>query len=67
MANKVVLSVNELPDGTAVSAVEDISREFEKSRRAAQALGLPNPNSMIWTLVVSSLSDSAATQKRVNN
>ena len=66
VANNVVLSVNELPDGTAVSAVEDISREFEKLRAAAQALGLPNPNSINWTLVVSSSSDSAATQKRVN-
>lgn len=62
----MVLSVNELDDGTAVSVVEDISRELEKLRKAAQMLGLPNPNSINWTLVVSSSSDSAATQKRVN-
>ena len=66
VANDMVLSVNELPDGTAISAVDDISREFEKLRRAAQMLGLPNPNSINWTLVVSSSSDSASTQKRVN-
>ena len=29
-------------------------------------LGLPNPNSINWTLVVSSSSDSASTQKCVN-
>lgn len=66
VANNLVLSVNELQDGSAVSAVDDISREFEKLRHAASMLGLPNPNSINWTLVVSSTSDSAATQKRVN-
>ena len=30
VANDMVLSVNELPDGEAISAIEDISREFEK-------------------------------------
>ena len=29
-------------------------------------LDLPNPNSINWTLVISSMSDSAATQKRIN-
>ena len=66
VANGVVLGVNELPDGKAISAIEDISREFEKLRRTAKILDLPNPNSINWTLVVSSTSDSASTQKRVN-
>ena len=66
VANGVVLGVNELPDGKAISAIEDISREFEKLRKTAQMLDLPNPNSINWTLVVSSTSDSASTQKRVN-
>ena len=66
VANNMVLSVNELSDGTAASSVTDISNEFEKLRKAAHALGLPNPNSINWTLVVSSTSDSASTQKRVN-
>ena len=66
VANNMVLSVNELSDGTAASSVTDISTEFEKLRKAAHALGLPNPNSINWTLVVSSTSDSASTQKRVN-
>ena len=65
-ANGMVLGVNEVPDGKAVSAVQDISKEFENLRRAAQMLGLRNPNSINWTLVVSSSSDSASTQKRVN-
>ena len=46
MANDIVLGVNELPDGKAISAVEDISREFEKLRKVAQMLGLPNPYSI---------------------
>ena len=66
MANGVVLGVNELPDGKAISAIEDISREFEKLRKTAQMLDLPNPNSINWTLVVSSTSDNVSTQKRIN-
>jgi len=34
VASGVVLGVNELPDGKAISAIEDISREFEKLRKA---------------------------------
>ena len=49
-----------------ISAVTDISKEFDKLRKAAHLLGLPNPDSINWTLVVSSTSDSASTQKRVN-
>ena len=66
VANSIVLGVDELPDGKAISAIEDISREFEKLRKTAQLLDLPNPNSINWTLVVSSTSDSASAQKRVN-
>ena len=36
IANSVVLGVNELPDGKAVSAIEDISRELEKLRKTAK-------------------------------
>jgi len=63
VAGGVVLGVNELPDGKVISVIEDISREFEKLRKVVQILSLPNPNSINWTLVVSSSSDSAATQK----
>ena len=66
VANNMVVSVNELPDGKAISAVEDISREFEKLRRVAEMLGIPNANSINWTLVMSSTSDSASTQKLLN-
>ena len=66
VANDLVMGVNELQDGSAASAIEDISREFERLRHTATVLGLPNPNSINWTLVVSSTSDSAATQKRIN-
>ena len=62
----VVLGVNELPDGKADSAIEDISRECEKLRKTTKILSLPNPDSINWTLVVSSTSDSASIQKRLN-
>jgi len=58
VVNNTVLSVNELPDGSAVSAVEDISNEFKKLRNVAHMLGLPNPDCINWSLVVSSSSDS---------
>lgn len=38
VANGIVLGVNELPDGKAVTATEDISREFEQLRRVAEIL-----------------------------
>ena len=64
--NDMVVSVNELPDGTAKSAITDVSRELEKLRETAHALDMPNPDSINWTLLVSSTSDSASTQKRLN-
>ena len=63
--NDIVVSINELPDGKAICAIKDISREFEKSRRVAEMLGLPNANSNNWTLVKSSTSDCASTQKHI--
>ena len=61
--NDVVVSINEVPDGTARSAVADVSRELEKLRRTVHALNMPNAQSINWTLFVSSTSDSASTQK----
>ena len=64
--NNMVISVNEVPDGTAASAIDDVSREFQKLRKIAHAIGMPNPDSINWTLVASSTSDSASSQKRFN-
>lgn len=66
VVNGMVVSLNELSDGTALSAVDDISRELEKLRATAASLGIPNANSINWTLLVCSTSDSASTQKKVN-
>lgn len=41
-------------------------RELEKLRSTATALDLPNPDSINWSSFVSSTSDSASTQKKVN-
>lgn len=62
----MVICVNELPDGTASSAIGDVSREFQKLRKIAHAIGMPNPDSINWTLIAASTSDSAASQKRFN-
>jgi hypothetical protein len=64
--NGMVISVNELPDGTANSAIEDVSRALKRLRDTAKMLGMPHANSINWTLVASSTADSAATQKRFN-
>ena len=63
----MVLSVNEVPDGSADSMIEDIlSQELQKLRDTAHALRLPNAHKINWTLIVSSSSDSASTQERFN-
>ena len=64
--NGMVLSVNEVPDGSADSMIDDISRELQKLRDTALALGLQNADNINWTLIASSSSDSASTQKRFN-
>ena len=47
--NGMVVSVNELPDGSAESIIEDVSKELEKLRKTAHALNL----SINWTLFTS--------------
>ena len=64
--NGMVISVNELPDGKADSVIEDVSKELRKLREVAHSVGLPNADSINWSLIASSTSDSAATQKRFN-
>ena len=64
--NGMAISVNQLPDGSADSVIEDVSRELCKLRKMAQSLGLPNADAINWSLIQSSTSDSAATQKRFN-
>ena len=64
--NDMVVSVNELVDGSALTAVNDVSKELKTLRETAQVLGFPNADSINWTLVASSTSDSASTQKCLN-
>ena len=64
--NGMVLSVNEIPDGSADSMIADISHELQKLRDIPHALNLPNADKINWTLIMSSSSDSASTQKRFN-
>lgn len=64
--NGVVLSANEVPDGSVTSMIEDISQELEKLRDIAHALMLPNADKINWTLIASCTSDSASTQKWFN-
>ena len=62
----MVICVNEIPDGSAETLIADLSQELEKLREAAHALLLPNANKINFTLIQSSSSDSASTQKKFN-
>lgn len=64
--NETVISVNELPDGSSESMIADINCELQKLRDVANALRLPNADKINWTLMRSSTSDSASTQKKFN-
>ena len=65
--NKIVVSVNEIPDGAADSIIEDISGELKKLREVAHVLKIPIFYSVNWILVQSSSSDIASTQKHFNS
>lgn len=64
--NGIVISVNEVPDGTAESIISDINSELEKLRNAAKGLGFPNHISINWSIFASATSDSASTQAKFN-
>ena len=64
--NNTTISINEVSDGSADRAIADITNELEQLRNIAHALQLPNADSINWTMTVSSTSDSASSQKRLN-
>ena len=64
--NGRVLSLNEVADGSSDVMIADASPELQKLRDVARALRLPNADRFNWTLIRSSSSDSASTQKRFN-
>jgi len=43
----MVISVNELPDGTTDTVIEDVSKELTKLREMAHSLGLPNADRLM--------------------
>ena len=65
--NGVVLSISEIPDGKADSIIEDIDSQLKKLRCFAQQLHIPNNKMLNWSMISASTSDSASTQKRLNN
>ena len=65
-ANELVRSVSEVPNGSAEEVANNISKELERLRNIAHEIGLENADSINWSLVVSSTSDCAATQKKFN-
>ena len=65
--NGVVLSISEVPDGKADTIINDIDMQLKKLRKAAEQLGIPNHDKFNWTMIKASSSDSASTQKRLND
>ena len=47
----MILSINEIPDGSADSMLADISQELKKLREIAHTLQLPNADKINWTLI----------------
>ena len=64
--NSIVISVNEVPDETTETILNDINSRLEKSRNAAKDLGLPNHMSIKWSMFTSAISDNASTQAKFN-
>ena len=65
--NGVVISVNEVPDGKADTIIADIDSQLKKLRSFAEKLGIPNNEMLNWSMIEASTSDSASTQKRLND
>lgn len=64
--NGTVLGVQEVSDGTAETMLKELDRQLTHLRKMATELQIPNANNINWTLIVSSTSDGAATQKKIN-
>ena len=65
--NDIVLSLSEVPDGSAESAIQDIEKELNKLRTIASQLNLPHAHSINWTLFAYSTSNSAPTQRSLTS
>ena len=65
--NGVVISVSEIADGKAETIIEDIDQQFKRLRDVASQLGKENHNMLNFSMIRSSTSDSASTQKRLND
>ena len=67
MAKNIVLGVNEYKMALLLVLLMIYLGSLKSyNLQLVSMLGLPNPNSINWTLVVSSQSDSAACQKLMN-
>ena len=66
LVNGIVLGVNDVVDGSAKSAVEELEVVLSNIRDTAQVLEVPGAQSIGWSLVQSSMSDQASTQKLFN-
>ena len=66
LVNGIVLGVNDVVDGSAKAAVEELDVVLKSTKETAQVLELPGAEGFGWSLVQSSMSDQASTLKRFN-
>ncbi len=61
---QLMVSVNEVPDGSADSMIAYFSHELQRLREVAHALRLPNADKINWTLIRSSTSDNKLLEEK---
>ena len=66
LANGLVLGVEAVTNGSAQSSVEAFDRVLERIREVGTPLGMRGAENIDWTLIRSSMSDSASTQQAFN-
>ena len=66
LMNGIVLGVNDVVDGSAKAAVDELGRALQHIREIGLQLDLPGAEKIGWALIETSMSDQASTQKVFN-
>ena len=67
LVNGVVLGVKDVADGSAKTAVEELSQVLHNIKMVAKELKMKNADKIGWGLIKSCMSDQASTQKLFNS
>jgi len=64
LVNGVVLGVKDVADGSAQTAVEELSQVLHNIKMVAKELKVKNADKIGWGLIKSCMSDQASTRKQ---